>query len=368
MYKTNILFQPFLLLIDIIGYILFFWLRFRRFKEPKRILLIRLEHIGDVLLTTPAFRALRKRFPKAQIDVLVREFTAPILQKNTSISNIIVWNAPWLSSLGKKDSWSGVRRMILRLRKNKYDLAIDFHGDPRNILFASKIAKYRVGFGCRGFGFLLNKVVPYKRQHIIDRNLSLAKAVGAGTSDKRMELHLSLSDERFANSALKGISNPVLIAAGSGRRQKNWIDSRWAEVANSLIEKHGVTIILSGSKGEAEIVKCIQDQIHHLEVPQDKRLANRSLTCPEKVLNLCGRTTVTQLAAVIKQCKLVLSPDSGPMHIARAINKPLIGLFTVENPREWGYNEGKFQNIKKQSAKDITVEMVLEKIRSMRCL
>ena len=347
MYKTNILFQPVLLLTDIIGYIPFFWLKFKRFKEPKRILLIRLEHIGDVLLTTPAFRALRKRFPNAQIDVLVREFTAPVLQKN--ISNVIVWNAPWLSNIGKKDSWSSVRRMILKLRKNKYDLAIDFHGDPRNILFATKVAKYRVGFGCRGFGFLLNKVVPYGKQHVISRNLSLAKAVGANVSDKRMELNLSASDERFAKSALKGAVKPVMIAAGSGRRQKNWIDSRWAEVADKLIEK-GATIVLVGSKGEAEMVKCIQDQTHY----------------SEKIINLCGKTTITQLAGVIKHCKLVLGPDSGPMHIARALNTPLLGLYFVDSPREWGYNEPKFQNIKQDKPKNITADAVLNKIRSMK--
>jgi len=348
MYKTSILFQPFLLLTDIIGYIPFFWMKFRRFKEPKRILLIRLEHIGDVLLTTPTFRALRKRFPNAQIDVLVREFTAPVLQKNKNISKVIVWNAPWLSNIGKKDSWSSARKMILKLRKNNYDLAIDFHGDPRNILFACKVAKYRVGFGCRGFGFLLNKVVPYGKQHAINRNLSLAKAVGASVSDKRMELNLSASDERFASAALKGAVKPVMIAAGSGRRQKNWIDSRWAEVADKLIEK-GATIVLAGSKGETEMVKCIQDQIHH----------------PESVINLCGKTTITQLAAVIKHCKLVLSPDSGPMHIARALNTPLLGLYFVDSPREWGYNEPKFQNIKKERPEYITAGMILQKLKEM---
>jgi ADP-heptose:LPS heptosyltransferase len=351
MYKTSILFQPFLLLIDIIGYIFFFWLKLKRFREPKRILLIRLEHIGDVLLTTPAFRALRKRFPNAQIDVLVREFTAPVLKGNKNISNVIVWNAPWLSNIGKKDTWSSVRKMILRLRKNKYDLAIDFHGDPRNILFATKVAKYRVGFGCRGFGFLLNKVVPYGKQHVINRNLSLAKALGANVSDKRMELNLSASDEQFAKSALKGISKPVCISTGSGKKEKNWIDSRWAEVANHLIEK-GATIIFTGGKSDALTAEFIKSHVGN----------------PEKAINFCGKTTVTQLAAVIKHCRLVLSPDSAPVHIARIMNTPMLELCFVDDPKEWGYNEPKFQNIKRNKPKDISVDAVLDKISSMKVL
>ncbi len=351
MYKTGILFQPFLLLIDIIGYVFFFWLKFRKLGEPKRMLLIRLEHVGDVLMTTPAIRALRNRFPKAQIDVLARDFTAPVLQKNKNVSNVIAWNAPWLSSIGKRESWSSVRQMIRKLQKNKYDAAIDFHGDPRNILFAGRIARYRIGFGCRGFGFLLNKTVPYGKKHVIDRNLALAKALGCSTKDRKMELALGASDEKFAKSALKGISKPVIISPGSGKREKNWIEGRWAEVAGRLIEKNGATIVLTGSRGEAEMAKRIQEQLHH----------------PEKVLNLCGKTSLTQLAAVIRHCRLLLSPDSGPVHIARTFGTPLLGLYFVDDPKEWGYNEPKFQNIKRNSPDNITAEMVLDKIRGMHC-
>ncbi|MEM2916058.1 MAG: glycosyltransferase family 9 protein [Candidatus Woesearchaeota archaeon] len=352
MYKTNILLQPFLLLVDIIGYFFFFWLKFMKLGEPKRILLIRLEHIGDVLMTTPTFRALRKRFPKAQIDVLVRDFAAPVVQKNKNISNVIVWNAPWLSRLGRREPWASVQQMIRKLRKNKYDVAIDFHGDPRNILFASRIARYRIGFGCRGFGFLLNKVVPYGKKHMIDRNLSLAKALGADTSDRRMELQLSPADERFAKSALKGITRPVCISIGSGKKEKNWLEERWAEVADSLIEKYNATIILTGGKGDAEIVNSLQNRIQH----------------KEKVLNLCGKTSLFQLAAVIKYCKLLLSPDSGPVHIARTMNTPLLELCFLDDPKEWGYNEPKFQNIKRNKPGEISPDDVLQKISQMKVL
>lgn len=353
-YRTNIIFWPFLFVIDVLGTVLFFWLRWTRLGEPKRILLIRLEHVGDVLLTTPAFRAIRKRFPNATIDVLVRDFTAQIVQKSKDIDNVIVWNAPWLSKLGSRSSWLDVARMIRALRKNKYDLAIDFHGDPRNIALGRLVSGYLVGFGVRGFGFLLNKAVPYGRQHTIDRNLSLAKALGADVRDRKMELPVNAADDRAAAALLKplGKARIVCISPGSGREEKNWLLTRWASVADALIEQYQARIILTGSKREIGLIERIISQMRHAD----------------KALNLCSKTSLTQLAAVVTRCKLVLSPDSGTMHIARALDTPLVGLFTVENAAEWGYNEPRFQNIKKQSPGAITVDMVLDKIKAMGCL
>jgi lipopolysaccharide heptosyltransferase II len=352
MYRTNILFQPFLLLIDIIGCVLFFWLKLVPFREPKRILLIRLEHVGDVLLTTPAFRALRKRFPKAKIDVLVRDFTAEIAKKSPHVNNVIVWNAPWLSNLGTKSTREESRRILHLLRGNKYDLAIDFHGDPRNIWLARKVARYTIGFGCRGFGFLLNKTIPYGHGHVIDRNLSLARALGANVSNKTMELPLSAADESFAANALKGTIKAVCIAPGSGREEKNWLPERWAAVADALIEKSNTTVVFTGGKRDAAIVEDVVRAMKH---------AN-------KTRNVCGKTTLTQLAAVLKRCALVLCPDSGTMHLARAMKTPLIGLFGPENAREWGYREPHFQHIQRRTPRDITAEDVLGKIRQMRAL
>lgn len=346
------IFRPVLFLADVIGYVLFWWLKFLPLKKPRRILLIRLEHVGDVLLTTPAFRALRRRFPGARIDVLVRDFASGVLKGNRNVDRVIVWNAPWLSNLGKRDSWSDCLRVVKALRRERYDLAVDFHGDPRNILLARLVARYVAGFGIRGFGFLLNKVVPYGNVHAIDRNLLLAKSLGADVSDRNMELELSKADIDYARNLLKGRKRLVCISPGSGRVEKNWIVDRWARLANILIEKHGVSIVFTGSRKDSELVRSI----------------SRMVRCREKIFNLCGNTTITQLGAVIRRCSLVIGPDSGTIHVARAMNTPLIGLYTVEDPRIWGYDEPLFQNIKKTAASDISVEMVLDKMLEMKVI
>ncbi len=352
LYRTSLLFQPFLLVIDILGTLLFFWLRFKKLPQPRRILLIRLEHVGDVLLTTPALRALRKRFPTAQIDVVVRDFTAPILKRNKNINNVIVWNAPWLSSLGHKDSWAQSLRIICLLRNKSYDLAIDFHGDPRNIVLASLVAQYRVGFRIRGLGFLLNKCIPYRQQHAIDRNLSLINALGATTANRDIELSLSTADKRFARTRLASPAQWVCIAPGSGRKEKNWLTERWATVADALIERSKARIVFTGSAREHLLVQGIIDRMRH----------------PAAALNLCGKTSLPQLAAVIQRCSLVLGPDSGTMHLARAMKTPLLGLFTVENPNEWGYHEPFYQHIKRARAEQITVTDVLTSVQKLHVL
>jgi len=334
MYRTSIVFWPALWIIDALGCLLFFWKKFARMPEPKRILLIRLEHIGDVLLTTPALRALRKRYPQAQIDVLVRDFAAPVLQGNKNVDNVIVWNAPWLSKLGTHEQ--NTQAIVRKLRKDNYTIAIDCHGDPRNIWLANKVARYTVGFGCRGFGFLLNKAVAY-RGHAIERNLALVKAIGAVAAGREMELR--------ASTGKLPAGTWVCIAPGSGRKEKTWLNHRWAAVADKLIERHGVKIVFTGSAKESALAQDIISQMQHAD----------------KTLNLCGKTTLSRLAGVLRRCLLTLCPDSGTMHIARAVGMPLIGLFTAENAREWGYHEQKFQSISGKGAEAITVEQVLEK-------
>jgi ADP-heptose:LPS heptosyltransferase len=354
MYQTKFIFKPFLILIDIIGYVFFFWLKFRRVPEPKKILCIRIDHIGDVLLTTPAFRALRKKYPKARIDVLVRSFSKEILDGNKNINKILTFDFPWLGLHGKKASWKETISFIKHLRKEKYDIAVDFHADPRNILLAAKAARYRVGYGIRGFGFLLNKVVPYKTaRHQIQHNLDIVRALGANASQE-MDFIIPASAKNKAKSLLKPAGNAKLvgITPATGRKPKYWLNERWAEVADKLIEKYRVKVVLTGGKGDAkDIEEIISNMVHK-----------------ENIINLSGKTSLKELGAVIRQCKLFLSPDTGPAHIARALNVPLLELFGPENPKQWGYNEPKFRHIKRKEMKEITPEDVLSAVKQMGIL
>lgn len=355
MYQTRAIFKPLLFIIDIIGYGLFWWVKLKRFREPKRILCIRIDHIGDVLLTTPAFRALKQRFPKATIDVLVRSFSMEMLEGNKNIDKIIAFDFPWLGLHGKKASWKETIRFIKKLRNEKYDVAIDFHADPRNILLARKIARYTIGYGIRGFGFLLNKVVPYKKgiRHQIQRNLDLVRALGADSSPK-MEFAIPSIAKNKAKRLLKQAGNAKLvgITPATGRKPKYWINERWARVADELIDEYGVKIVLTGSKNDcSDVYEIINKMVHK-----------------QDVINLAGKTSLKELGAVIQRCSLYVCPDTGPAHIARALNVPLLELFGPENPKQWGYDEPKFRYIKKAQMSDIMPEEVVSAIRKMNVL
>jgi len=360
MYKVKKIYKPFLFLIDLVGYLLFFWIRFKKLKESKikRILVIRLDHIGDVLLTTPTFKALRNKFPKARIDVLVRPFTKELLIENKNVDKIISLNPPWFAR--EKISFLNLLK-FLKNNFRRYDLVIELHADPRNIILASFVGKYRIGYGIRGFSFLLNKVVHYdnKIKHMIDRNLDVVRAIGADTENKELELNLSEKESNFADEIFKKykIKSAIVINPGTGRIHKYWFNDRWANVADRLIEKYKTKIILTGNKQDMK--DC--DEVYRL-------IKNRKET-----INLCGKTNLRQLAAIIKKCALFLGPDTGPMHIARAVKTPLIGLFGPVNPAEWGYSEEKYKYLNKtickkigtancECMKKITVEDVLREV------
>lgn len=325
-YKLAWWMKPMIGIIDILGSVVFFWTKLKPFpKKIKKILIIRAEHIGDVFMATPTFRALKERFPEAEIDVIVRTFTKEVLEGNKNVRTIVC-NLPWFSTKG---TWKEVFEIIPKLKQKKYDLVIDMHGDPRNILLSYVIGGYRIGFGIRGLGFLLNKTVKWenKTKHTIERNLDLIKAIGINSEIKlnklQMEAHASHQDMHFAEELFKknNITNAVCINPGAGRKEKMWNNRQWARVADFMADK-GATIIFTGSKPEQ---KEVQEIINNM--------SNKTY------VDICGKTTINQLVAVIKKCKLVLCPDTGIMHIAKAVKTPVLALFGPEDPRTWGYKD-----------------------------
>jgi ADP-heptose:LPS heptosyltransferase len=248
-----------------------------------------------------------------------------------------------------------MRQMLRSLNAQRYDLAIDLHGDPRNILLGRLCAKHLVGFGARGFGFLLNKNVSYGRRHVIDRLLSLAGAVGAGTSDRKMELSLGTADNKYADAVVKKhkLSNFVCIApgAGPGRTEKFWLNERWAALADTLIREHGATIVFIGAKREQPLMQDITRRMQE-----------------SNYVDLRGEHTITQSAAVMSRAKLVISLDAAAMHLARAIGTSSLAIFVSEPAKEWGYDEQKFRHLQGRGARSVNVEKVLQKISEMGVL
>ncbi|MBU0701036.1 glycosyltransferase family 9 protein, partial [bacterium] len=230
---------------------------------------------------------------------------------------------PWFTYKKEKTvSKIEILRLIKELRKNRYDLVVELHADVRNILIAFCVGKFCIGYGIRGFGFLLNKVANYnKNLQIIDKNLGVLSGLGVNLDDRELELDLSDKDMELANKSCD--ARTIVISPGAERVNKLWINKRWAELADRLVEEK-YKIIFVGSKNEIGLINEIINLMKYKEA----------------AINLVGMTNLKQLCWIIKKSFLLISSDAAPVHIAKALKTRSIALYGPTDPGIWGYDEG----------------------------
>jgi len=285
--------------------------------EIKSILLIRLDHLGDVLLTTTAIKSLRQRFPPARITMVVKKWALEAVKNNPCVDRIIVFNPFWTVSKGegtKTAGVAGIYRLIRRLRCERFDLAIDFKGDFRNILIAYLSgAKRRISYGIRGGGFLLTDVVPYEQGiHEIDKNLRLLAPLGINSGGSHMELYSNSGDVAKAEEILgqEGIDlrrRTIALHHGGGSHYKRWDMEKFVTLARRLAKDNSTNVLFFGGPYEGKPF--------------------RSGEQPEKGIFLMPDMTVCQMAAAFQRCDVLVCNDSGPMHMALAVDTPTVAIF-----------------------------------------
>lgn len=318
------------LLIDIAGYSFIglakFFQRRKNISNPERILIVKMDHIGDVLLTTPSLRALRRLYPKAQISCLVGSWAKEVLKRNPNVDEVIAFNPPWFQrDNSKPTNFPGVVRFALSLRKRNFDLSIDFRPDIRNLFFDYLIgAKRRVGYGFKGGGFFLTDVVPYANEkHILERNKDVLRVLGVGNFAFNLEIHFSKEDEIYVQKLLENcdIHEGDLVIGlnpGAGYSVRNWTNEGFARLGDELTKKYGAKTIIIGTT-DAEV---LADEIISL-----------MRTTP---VNITGKTHLKQLIALIARLNLLITVDSAPRHIANAVGTPVITLrHGVDSQKLW---------------------------------
>lgn len=286
-------------------------------SSPSRILVVRLDSIGDVLLSEPAIAALRRRFPQARLDVVVGAAGKSILEGHPAIDNLILYEAPWHAAWrGQVVSWrkqlGGLLRILARLRRGRYDLAYELRGDFRDIAFAAASgARARVGNGERGGGFFLTRDVrPPATAHHLEKALAIAAASGACGPVETPRLYLSESDRALAQSLLPLVENAPYVALhlGAGFPSKCLPVGRFATIARELALR-GIRPVVVGGPDDAP------------------RLAELRALLDIPLVDLVGRLTVKETAAVLARCSLFIGNDSGPMHLAAAMGTPVVAAF-----------------------------------------
>lgn len=315
-YKTKTIFKPILFIVDAIGNTLFFWTKLKKSpKKIKKILFIRLEHIGDVILATPCFESFKKNHADCEIHVLCKNLTAPLLKNNPFVDKIITYDAPWFNKR-TEDKRKKLSELIKELKKEKYDVVFEMHGDPRNNYLAFRTGAYTIGYACRGGGFFLNKIAHYdSKKHTIKQNLSLLNDFC-----KNLVYKPKLFEDKEAVKKVQAIiasynlKKFIIINPRSGRIEKDLTDE---ETIRFIKRNDKNKIIIVGSKAESDKNKIFEKF--------------------NNIINLTGKTDLLTLVELTKKAYKVIAPDTGIVHIANAVGTRCEAVYKTTSMDVWGY-------------------------------
>lgn len=293
--------------------------------EYNKILLIQLRRIGDVLMTTPAVRALKKRFRNAEITFLTEVPADEIFRHNPYVAEILLHNRQF----GLKD----FLKFISNLRRKRFDLVIDFFSNPRSALISFLSgAKYRIGFDFFGRAWFYTSKVNLTNKNLYTplHKLQLLEPLGIEDNDYQIEFFCSKSDYEYADRLSKklGISDDDFVIAlcpVSRRAYRVWQAEKFAWIADKLIEKYEAKILFMWGYNEEHFIANIKSKMKYA----DKTLDNYEIP------------TISQVRALFEKVNFCLTLDNGLRHIAIAANIPTVAVFGQSNPYNWTPPESK---------------------------
>ncbi len=283
--------------------------------EPQRIGLIKPSALGDIVHTLPVLTALRRRFPSAHITWVVNRSYEPLLQGHPHLDATL----PFDRGAVRRGFWSGFRTFtgfLGTLRRQRFDLVLDLQGLFRTgLMAAASGAKRRVGLGTarEGATWFYTDCVPvpdFHATHAVDRYRLVAEALGAcGPWDAQVPLRADAC--LWADDVLLKLPRPW-IAVGPGSRwlTKRWPPEHFAELARRALERFGGSVILVGTPDEVPLSAEVR---HRLVGP---------------ALDLTGKTSLAQLAALLARVEVMTANDTGPLHLAAALGRPVVAPYT----------------------------------------
>ena len=301
------------------------WRRAVRAPSPQRILLLRLERIGDLLMALPAIQDVRQLAPNADIDVIVGSWNASLARMISAVTRVETLDANWLARGSSGQGVGQLLRHALTWRQRQYDFAINFEPDIRsNLLLAASGASFAAGYSTGGGGGLLDLAIEYNpRAHTSDNARTLVAAVfGRGANDDEPFRSLTIPESAKREAALRLPSTQcgplVGVHVSGGRAIKQWLPERFAEVARQLSSEQGATIVLTGGQEDAALVATVT-------------VALRGC----RVIDLSGNLDLPTLAAILERLDLLVTGDTGPMHLAGAVGIPVVAVFGPSDPARY---------------------------------
>jgi ADP-heptose:LPS heptosyltransferase len=303
----------------------------REWQSAQRILAVRLDNLGDVLVTTPAIHAIRASLPAAEITLLASPVGARAGRLNPDIADVIVYDAPWM------DPWSRLpldpereERTIATLRERRFDAAVIFTSFRQSPLPAAYLC-YLAGIPLRlaasidGPGSLLTTRHrhPERMMHEVERGLDLVGAVGMTTAETRLVLRVPDEARAEAAGLVAGRRPLVALHPGCSMPARTYPWELYAEVVDLLVRELDARVVLTGVADEAPLVEAMLGRIAPASRP--------------RVAAAVGALSFPGFCALIEAADLVITNNTGPMHVAAALGTPVAALFALTNPPEqWG--------------------------------
>ena len=300
-------------------------------RAVRRVLLMRLERIGDLLMALEAIGDARLAWPDAEIDLAVGAWNVPTARMIPGIRDVTTATVPWLARDGTSDSWSRLVAIARAWRTRRYDVVVNFEPDIRsNLLAWLAQAPVRVGYGTAGGGAFLTEAATYDLGLHVSANARalVARAVEASSgapatpvaNRDRTALVVPADAVAAADRMLGSQSGPFIgVHASGGRESKQWHLDRFAAVARQLAERHDATIVLTGSAADRPLVEAVKRDLASV-----------------RVVDAAGPLDIPATAALLARLDLFVTGDTGPMHLAGVVGTPVVALFGPSEPRRYG--------------------------------
>ena len=293
-------------------------------SAPRSVIAFRLERIGDLLMTLPALAELRAAAPSAEIDLVVGSWNADLARAIPGIHAVEVLDARWLARGARGQTVGAMVRAARRWTDRRYDVAVNFEPDIRsNLVTAAAGARFTAGFASGGGGPLLDLSLPFDTSaHTSDNLVALTRAVTRGWSDAPAaadgRLLIPADERERAAGRLAGLRPPIVAMHVSGGRPiKQWPVERFADVGRWLVNQRHASLVLTGGSEDRASNALVCTQIH-----------------PVPALDVSGLSLV-EAAAILERCDLIVTGDTGPMHLAHAVGTPVVAIFGPSDPQRY---------------------------------
>ena len=283
----------------------------------KHICLLRISALGDVTHVLPLISAIRHHWQDCRITWIVGKLEQRLVGSLPGVEFII---------FDKKRGFAAYSDLFSQLREQHFDVLLHLQLSLRANLVAAMVkAPTKIGFDRQrakeGHSLMINTRIPYKsNQHVMDALLSYLPLLGINRQYINYDLPIADSVREQANQLLTTDQPYIVISPASSHALRNWNAKGYAKVADHIIQKYAIPVVLSGgrTKLEYELGQAIESAMS------------------EKPLNIIGKDTIEQLVAILDQALLLISPDSGPVHIANAVATPVLGLYAATDPQRSG--------------------------------